>query len=102
MGQLQKLFFVNNPDDMRLHFALHHLEEDLGGRRPVVTDFFPFPLLAGPFDAGSSLDVNRDAVANVHLAVTGACMWGRAWNPALSREDNVAMEYTEHAEDIFE
>jgi len=99
--QLQKLCFVNDAAEILADFALHQLEEDLGGGRPSVTEFFPFPLQAGPFEAGSTVGDNRNAIPNAHLAFTAAGMRGRAWNPGLSREDNVAVEYTELAEDIF-
>jgi len=99
--QLQKMCFVNSGEEMLVDFASHQLEQDLGGGRPPVTEFFPFPLYAGPFDAGSTVGVNRSAIPNVHLAFTAAGMRGQAWNPGLSREDNVAVEFTELAEDIF-
>merc|ERR1719226_351083 len=50
--QRQKVVFVKNVSELRRHFALHQLESDLGGTREVATKFLPFPLLAGPFDAG--------------------------------------------------
>lgn len=46
--QVQKLFFVDDAEEVLVDFALHQVEKDLGGKRPVVTEFFPFPLLAGP------------------------------------------------------
>lgn len=99
--QLQKLCFVNTADEILVDFAPHQLEEDLGGVHANVTVFFPFPLQAGPFDAGSTLAVNRTAIPNVHLAFRAGGLRGHAWDPALDREDNIAVECTEFAEDIF-
>lgn len=99
--QLQKVNFVNSEEEIRCDFASHQLEQDLGGGRPPVTEFFPFPLQAGPFDASATAGVNRSAIPNVHLAFTGSGMQGRAWNPGQSRDDNVALEFTELAQDIF-
>jgi len=97
----RSFFFVDDAKEVLVDFALHQVEKDLGGMRPAVTEFFPFPLLAGPFEAGCAMGVNRDAIPNVHLAFTSVGMMGRCWNPALSREDNAALEYTGLAEDIF-
>mmetsp|Transcript_39447 Transcript_39447/g.113361 ORF Transcript_39447/g.113361 Transcript_39447/m.113361 type:complete len:540 (+) Transcript_39447:101-1720(+) len=52
--QRQKLQVIRDVKELQVEFALHQLEEDLGGSRPVVDRCFPFPLLPGPFEAGWS------------------------------------------------
>merc|ERR1719379_272313 len=51
--QQQKIQVVGMTSELRQVFALQQLEEDLGGARPEIKEFFPFPLQAGPFHAGA-------------------------------------------------
>lgn len=99
--QRQKLHFVRAFDELRKEFALHQLEEDLGGTRPVLTVFFPFPLQPGPFEAGYAGGPDQNAVPRVHEAITKAGLRGRLWDPALSAAENAELEYSEAAEGIF-
>lgn len=99
--QRQKLNFLKNVNECREFAALHHLEEDLGGTRPKITEFFPFPLLPGPFDSGSSVGARTDAVKNVHRALTPAGFRGRIWDRSKTVDENSQLEYTDQAEDIF-
>lgn len=99
--QRQKLQFVKDSGELRREFALHQLERDLGGERPVLTTFFPFPLQAGPFDAGYAGGPDPSAVPHVHTAIAQAGMQGNIWNPELSVVENTRLEFTEHAEEIF-
>merc|ERR1719321_2391773 len=41
--QRQKLMLVKNVEELRQYFALHQLEQDLGGSRPAFANFLPFP-----------------------------------------------------------
>jgi len=50
--QREKLQVLSRVEDLRQEFALHQLEQDLGGTRPRLETFYPFPLQPGPFDAG--------------------------------------------------
>ncbi|CAK9113081.1 Sec14 cytosolic factor (Phosphatidylinositol/phosphatidyl-choline transfer protein) (PI/PC TP) (Sporulation-specific protein 20) [Durusdinium trenchii] len=52
--QKQKLQLLDHLDDLKKDFAHHQLEEDLGGTRPMITTFFPFPLQGPPFEKGST------------------------------------------------
>jgi len=99
--QRQKLHVVAAVEELREEFALHQLESDLGGARPVLTEFFPFPLQAGPFEAGYAGGPNPHAVPQVHEAITQVGMRGRIWDPELSAAENTQLEYTEKAEEIF-
>ena len=45
--QRQKMRFVTDVASLREDFALHQLEEDLGGVRPLERVFLPFPLPPG-------------------------------------------------------
>jgi len=98
--QRQKLCF-SKPTDSKDWCALHHLEEDLGGTRPPIKKFFPFPLLQGPFDAGSRAGPRSDAVPNVHQAFTPEGLRGKIWDVGKSKEENTRYEYTELAEGLF-
>lgn len=99
--QAQKLQFVKNVKEFANDFALHQLEEDLGGSMPLATQFFPFPLQAGPFDAGYSKGPGSDRVPKVHEALTREGARGRLWNASLGTEENKQLEYTEAAAEIF-
>lgn len=99
--QRQKLNFPKSVAECKEWCALHQLEEDLGGTRPKITTFFPFPLQPGPFAAGSTAGPRSDAVKNLHKAYTAAGFRGRIWDRSLSKEENSKMEYTDFAEDLF-
>lgn len=102
--QRQKLVFVTDPKALRKDFALHQLEEDLGGSRPPITEFLPFPLLPGPFEAGSTAGPDEDAIANVHEVTTEASARGRLWDPSLGYAENTGLEFatTPHAAGLLE
>jgi len=68
--QRQKLTVLGHVAELRKDIALHQLEEDLGGTRPCVSQFFPFPLAPGPFDAGYSRGPNLQAKPDIHLSLT--------------------------------
>mmetsp|Transcript_110015 Transcript_110015/g.350392 ORF Transcript_110015/g.350392 Transcript_110015/m.350392 type:complete len:604 (+) Transcript_110015:90-1901(+) len=100
--QKQKLNMLDDPTELRKEFALNQLETDLGGTRPKVTKFFPFPLAAGPFTAGYAGPSLTDSCPNGHelLSLSGAI--GRLWDPKLTAEQNRRLEYTGHAAEILE
>jgi len=100
--QKQKIHVLRSPEDIRQSFALHHLETDLGGERPMITRFFPFPLEAGPFRGNDRSGANSYAIANLHEAVTEAGFRGHVWDPACSHEENTQIDYAEHAECLSE
>jgi len=81
--------------------SLHQLEEDLGGTRPKITTFLPFPLLPGPFEGGSTAGARKDAVPNCHKVFTEGGFRGRVWDESKTKEKNLEYEYTDAAEDIF-
>lgn len=99
--QKQKIVLVGNPEEIRQDFALHHLETDLGGDRPLVTQFFPFPLEAGPFDGNCRGGANAVAIPNIHEAITEAGFRGRVWDPACSAEQNAQIEFSDTARCTF-
>jgi len=99
--QREKLVVVQRPADMLREFAAHQLEEDLGGSRPIVKEFFPFPLPPGPFDAECRTGARGDAVPGVHQAIASAGMRGRIWDPTLSRDHNTRLDYADAAEEIL-
>lgn len=99
--QRQKLNFVKNVNECKDWVALHHLEEDLGGSRPKITTFFPFPLLPGPFAPGSSAGPRKDAVKNCHTALTAEGFRGLLWDTSKTKAENIQYEYTDVAEGIF-
>jgi len=99
--QRQKLNFLKSTSECKDFCALHHLEDDLGGTRPKLTKFFPFPLLPGPFGLGSTASPTVNAVPNCHKALTLEGFRGRVWDTTLDNAVNSQYEYTEFAEDIF-
>lgn len=100
--QQQKLVVVKDVNELRTHYALHQLEEDLGGSRPLFTSFLPFPMQPGPFEAGYAGGPAADAVPNIHEAFTEAGLRGRSWDPSRSLEDNISLSYSSRAPAIFE
>mmetsp|Transcript_26684 Transcript_26684/g.48922 ORF Transcript_26684/g.48922 Transcript_26684/m.48922 type:complete len:464 (-) Transcript_26684:82-1473(-) len=90
--QRQKIRFIHDCKEMRQYFALHQLEQSLGGSRPSADRKFPFPLLPGPFDAGYAGGPRDNAVPNLHKLLTTEGARGRVWNPEKSKEDNTKLE----------
>mmetsp|Transcript_38528 Transcript_38528/g.116493 ORF Transcript_38528/g.116493 Transcript_38528/m.116493 type:complete len:359 (-) Transcript_38528:5-1081(-) len=100
--QKQKLNVLDDVRDLRKDFALHQLECDMGGTRPIVADFFPFPVGPGPFDAGFAGGPDRDAPQGAHEALTANGVLGRLWHPRLSAHENARLEYGPRAAAVFE
>lgn len=98
--QKQKLNFVE-VKELKKSFALHQLETDLGGQRPLLQvcdaqdggQFFPFPLQAGPFAAGYAKGASPDALENVSRCLTREGARGRVWNSDLSEHENTRLDY---------
>eukprot|EP00927_Polykrikos_kofoidii_P070505 TRINITY_DN6685_c0_g2_i1.p1 TRINITY_DN6685_c0_g2~~TRINITY_DN6685_c0_g2_i1.p1 ORF type:complete len:534 (+),score=79.37 TRINITY_DN6685_c0_g2_i1:49-1650(+) len=99
--QRQKICILNSASDLKKDYALHQLESDLGGSRPICKDFFPFPLEPGPFEAGHSRGPHAKAIRCVHEVFTVAGFRGRLWNVNKSREENTQMEFAAGAAAIF-
>lgn len=97
----QKLIFVENLSDLHSDFALHQLEEDLGGTLPVHQEFFPFPLQPGPFEAGHPGGPDPSATPGLHAALSQEGLRGRLWDPEASREENTRLVYTAEAPELL-
>jgi len=99
--QKQKLCFLDNVLELRQDFALHQLEEDLGGSRPLETKFYPFNLPSGPFTAGFDGGSDGTSVVNGHVLLSKRGFRGGLWDDAMSREDNLALDYADGAFEHF-
>lgn len=102
--QVQKLCFVKDAKvgaEFKEKFAAHQLEQDFGGTRPPIKEFFPFPMAPGPYEAGSSQGPASNPVPGCVEAFTRADIRGRLWDSSLSQEENTRREYTEKAAGIF-
>lgn len=99
--QRQKLNFLENAKDCVQMCAAHQLEEDFGGSRPTLKEFFPFPLLPGPFEKGCTTGPRKDAIPNCHKALTAEGFRGHIWDTSKTPEENCQLEYSPEAEDIF-
>lgn len=99
--QKQKLVLLDNLKDLQKEYALHQLEEDLGGTRPVIREFFPFPMQAGPFDAGCTTGADPKAVPGAYKLLSEAGARGNIWDPAKTAEENRSLEFTPEAYDFF-
>jgi len=99
--QKQKLCILSNNDELQKEFARHHLEEDLGGQRPQIQKFFPFPLLAGPFEGGYTDGPNTKSEKRADKALLPEGFLGRLWDPEVSKEENVKLMYSPEAPEIF-
>jgi len=100
--QKQKLNMIDDVKELRKDFALHQLEEDLGGSRPAATEFFPFPVLPGPFGAGDASGPAAGAVPDAHDVLSASGALGRSWDPKLSSQENRQLEYGPRAADILQ
>eukprot|EP00443_Scrippsiella_acuminata_P015794 CAMPEP_0115189120 /NCGR_PEP_ID=MMETSP0270-20121206/11357_1 /TAXON_ID=71861 /ORGANISM="Scrippsiella trochoidea, Strain CCMP3099" /LENGTH=454 /DNA_ID=CAMNT_0002602313 /DNA_START=64 /DNA_END=1428 /DNA_ORIENTATION=- len=100
--QKQKLVFLDDVKDLRKDFALHQLEEDLGGSRPSIKEFFPFPLQAGPFSSGCDKGVDAAAVPEAHTVLTKKGFMGRLWDGKMSRSANLRLDFAPEAADWFQ
>mmetsp|Transcript_48009 Transcript_48009/g.112079 ORF Transcript_48009/g.112079 Transcript_48009/m.112079 type:complete len:478 (+) Transcript_48009:94-1527(+) len=101
--QKQKLVFVDKIPDLLKDFAPHHLETDLGGTREIIKDrFFPFPLLPGPFQPGSSSGPDSSALPNAHDVLTPFGVIGRLMDNEVSDNPNsLPAIFTPKAAEIF-
>lgn len=99
--QRQKICLLDNLKELHQDFALHQLETDLGGTRPILTEFFPFPMQCAPYDAGVTEGGSQKPFAGIHKVLSENGVRGRLWDPSLSKEDNEALEYTPEAYDFF-
>jgi len=101
--QRQKLVFVCRPEDITRDIAAGQLEEDLGGeRQPIKEEFFPYPLLPGPFEPSEPpVRIRKDPVPGVHKLLTPEGFKGRLWNWRVKPEENRRLDFSECAADIF-
>lgn len=93
-----KIMFVRRIEELAIHFAAHQLEKSLGGCRPNVTKFYPFPLEPGPFAARSTAMPNADAERGLHQALSPAGRRGRLWDTSKSKAENSRIEFGPKAE----
>jgi len=100
--QRQKLVFISKTSELSEDFAVHQLETDLGGSRPILTTFYPFQLLPGPFDAGYKGGASKTAVPHVHKSLAPANIIGRLWDPSRSDEANTRLVWNLGAPEILE
>jgi len=98
--QRQKLVTVDDLKRLGQEFAPHQLETDLGGSRPKIARFLPFPLPPGPFDP-SAKGPDSSAVPRVHEVLTPAGATGRLWDSTRSRTQNLTLEFAPRAKEIL-
>lgn len=99
--QQQKLVFVTRTQELQREMALWQIEEDLGGTRPAIEEFFPFPLLPGPFGPETRGPELTQAVSNAHAAFAPEGWRGRLWDPSKTRWENCRQLYSDEAPEIF-
>eukprot|EP00927_Polykrikos_kofoidii_P070504 TRINITY_DN6685_c0_g1_i1.p1 TRINITY_DN6685_c0_g1~~TRINITY_DN6685_c0_g1_i1.p1 ORF type:complete len:526 (+),score=59.60 TRINITY_DN6685_c0_g1_i1:125-1702(+) len=99
--QRQKINILHDCTELQTDYALHQLEVDHGGSRPLIEEFFPFPLQQGPFEAGYSKGPAAQAVRRVHEVFTPAGSRGSLWDPNRTHEENIRLEFAAGASAIF-
>lgn len=99
--QKQKLHILDDVRELRKEFALHQLEEDLGGTRPAVTQYLPFSLNPGPYTAGYEGEPDFTVEPEVHNILSLAGAIGKLWDPKCTEEQNCRLEYGPQAARIF-
>lgn len=79
--QQQKMNFLRSGYDKELLklYAPHHLEKEFGGTRDEIKQFYPFPLVQGPFTPGEQTGPNQSAIPNCHRAVSQNTIRGKYW-----------------------
>jgi len=102
--QKQKLNILDDVKELQKSFALHMLEEDLGGTRPNLTEFFPFEMPAGPFTAGYKGGPMKNPIGGSHtlLAENMAARQGTLWDSKKSKQGNTALQYSPEAYKLFQ
>jgi hypothetical protein len=98
--QKQKLTFLDNFSKLKQEFAPHQLERDFGGALSPFTEFYPFPLEAGPFGPDAT-GPDSTAVPYMHKVMTAAGARGALWDPRRSAEENTALRYAADAADLL-
>eukprot|EP00927_Polykrikos_kofoidii_P060223 TRINITY_DN55269_c0_g1_i1.p1 TRINITY_DN55269_c0_g1~~TRINITY_DN55269_c0_g1_i1.p1 ORF type:complete len:492 (+),score=54.64 TRINITY_DN55269_c0_g1_i1:150-1625(+) len=98
--QRQKITIVSDISALRNDYALHQLEEDHGGSRPTIKEFFPFPVQPGPFDAGNNAP-SATAVPLLHTVFLPTSLQGHLWDPSKSYDENTRMEFAVGSSDIL-
>lgn len=100
--QKQKMNVLDDNAEMLKEFAAHQLEQDLGGTRPKLVQFFPFPMSPGPYGAGYRGEPDTSTVADVHNIMGMGGSLGRLWNPKETDENNSKLDYGPKAADILQ
>jgi len=91
--QKQKLNLLDKLEELKTDFAPNQLEEDLGGTRPMIKTFFPFPLEGAPFGKGAVASTKQKPAVGSHKVLTEKGARGRIFDPKLSVEENAALDY---------
>jgi len=99
--QKQKLNILDSVSELSKDWALHQLEDDLGGSRLEIQQFYPFPLQAGPFETGSSKSSDQSAVPNLHKVLSASAARGRVWDWTSSHEENRRVEFTQNDVEVL-
>jgi hypothetical protein len=100
--QQQKIQILDDPSKLRKDFALHQLEEDMGGSRPIVTKPIPFPLQPGPFESNYAGGPDLNECPGMHKVLSDKGARGRIWDPSKSEEANQELEYSEEGPHLLQ
>jgi len=100
--QKAKLAYIKDLKELMANFAPHQLEEKLGGSRPNLTQFFPFPIAEGPYDVSCTSGPDAKAVKNIHEVFDKDGVLGRLWDPKKDAKQNTYLVYSADAVEIFE
>jgi hypothetical protein len=66
-----------------------------------VQTFFPFPIEAGPFEAGYAGEPDRSGVPDAHKVLTALGAIGQLWDAKKSEEENARLEYSAEAVEVL-
>merc|ERR1712137_112252 len=99
--QNQKLCVITNKSELLKDYAAHQIEKDFGGTMKTIYESYPFQMNPGPFTPGYMKGPNKDAIPNVHKAFLPHALCGQLWDPALRREENIQLQYSQMAATIF-
>jgi hypothetical protein len=95
--QKQKLRFIEKVSELYKDMSPWQTELDLSGKREAITQFFPFPIEAGPYEIGGTTP-DRDALKCVHKVLTRRGAQGSLWDPSLTRERNTRISWSKDEE----
>lgn len=98
--QKQKLNILDSVSELLKDYNANQLEEDLGGSRPVLTSFYPFPIQAGPY-TDTPAGEGKASIPGAHVVLSEKGARGALWDLEKTPQENTALIYSAEAFNFF-